>query len=668
MSDLNPYLALMKKPAVSQFRVGLRAKIIGIAVGGVLALGAIYAWGLNLQGQHQQAADQSLAAKSAVIRFHLTVAEIAQIEAEFLLRRSRALIERRRMLGERSLTELAAINDAIAQSRLAMQADSLSALGSTLSSYHIRFQNVAAAQLTLGIDETEGLEGALREAVSRINARLDELNFPELVGLITQMSLIEKSFMLRGEERYKELIDQRIGRFKSYIEATLMDDNLRRELQELANVYQSRFASYFVGRLTLNEEAADLLQISKGLQALTLQAELAVEEQYAAAQSTIDAVRHRTTLLIGLAIILTLVVAGSFAAWVGARLSNPLAHMAGAMRRLAEGDLNVSVPVLNRSDEIGSISRSFAFFHAKIVENQDLTERQMRSRMQQEAEQREAMRALADRLEADVGQLVEALSRSAGEMTQNAEQVAQVVAKTRDGANAVSSSAEETSVNVRLVATAAEELTASIGEISGQVTRSSEVTERAAKDARQADDIMRGLIGATDRIGDVASLIATIAGQTNLLALNATIEAARAGEAGRGFAVVASEVKALAIQTARATEDIRSQIAAIQIATSDTASALARISGVTHEVNSIAASIASAMSQQRSATSEIASNVLQAAQATDQVSEQITQVGTDTGVAARGAAEALNAARGVATNALHLHQSVSAFLTKIRAA
>ncbi len=192
----------------------------------------------------------------------------------------------------------------------------------------------------------------------------------------------------------------------------------------------------------------------------------------------------------------------------------------------------------------------------------------------------------------------------------------------RQAAAAATASAQASS-SVGTVASATEELTASIGEIGKQVTRSAEIAEKAADEARRTNVVVEGLASGTQKIGEVVTLIQSIASQTNLLALNATIEAARAGEHGRGFAVVASEVKALANQTAKATEEISAQIQDIQSATGEAVAAIQAFVGTIAEINEISGAIASAVDQQNGATREIAGNVQQAAAGTGDVMENI---------------------------------------------
>jgi methyl-accepting chemotaxis protein len=218
------------------------------------------------------------------------------------------------------------------------------------------------------------------------------------------------------------------------------------------------------------------------------------------------------------------------------------------------------------------------------------------------------------------------------------------------------------------VAAATEELSASIGEISRQVSQATAATGRAVQNARDTDNTVRALSQSAGKIGEVVSLITTIAGQTNLLALNATIEAARAGDMGKGFAVVASEVKSLAQATSKATEEIGAQIAEIQGATAATVSAIQAITATIEEVSAITVNIAAAVEEQSAATSEIARTVQSTAQATDAVTRNIADVSRNAGETGAASSQVLAAASELSRSSEKLSSEVGTFLSEVRAA
>ncbi|HYC01838.1 MAG TPA: methyl-accepting chemotaxis protein [Azospirillaceae bacterium] len=375
-----------------------------------------------------------------------------------------------------------------------------------------------------------------------------------------------------------------------------------------------------------------------------------------------------TSVLVGITCLLGGLALAGGAAWLTARsVVDPLLGMTDAMGRLAGGERGIAIPGLGRGDEIGRMAQAMEVFQENAIRADRLAAEEaeaMRAR-QRRAELMEALCAAFDR------EVSTALQTMAG-ATHQTEQAAQSMAATADQASrqsvAVSAAADQASANVQTVASAAEELASSITEISRQVTRSAAVLGDAVTAAERTDGTVQSLATRAQSIGEVIRLISDIAAQTNLLALNATIEAARAGEAGKGFAVVASEVKALATQTARATEEISVQVSAIQGATVEAVEALKSIGTAVVQANQIAAAIASAVEEQGAATAEIARNVSQASAGTAEVSQNIagvTEAASHTGAAA---VQVKAAAESMAKQSLGLKGQVEAFLRDVKAA
>ncbi|CAO3402494.1 Urea ABC transporter, substrate-binding protein UrtA [Azospirillum palustre] len=302
---------------------------------------------------------------------------------------------------------------------------------------------------------------------------------------------------------------------------------------------------------------------------------------------------------------------------------------------------------------------------AAAAELRDAREAEREAERKATEERAARLEALTRAFESKVGRLVQTVSSAAAEMTGTATAMSETAGRSNRLSAAMSQSSAQASMNVQTVATATEELSASIQEIGRQVASSAAIAGKAVADTRRTDTVVQSLADSAGRIGQVIGLIQGIAGQTNLLALNATIEAARAGEAGKGFAVVASEVKTLANQTARATEDIATQVGAIQSATAEAVAAIRSIAGTIAEINEIAAAIAAAVEQQGAATGEIARNVQEAARGTESVASNIAGVSdaaSDTGVAA---GQVLGVASQVAGHADELSREVNNFLAEV---
>jgi methyl-accepting chemotaxis protein len=287
---------------------------------------------------------------------------------------------------------------------------------------------------------------------------------------------------------------------------------------------------------------------------------------------------------------------------------------------------------------------------------------------QADAERKSTMEKLADKFEAAVGKIVDKVSTTSKELETAAGSMSKTAETTQGLSSAVAAASEESSANVQSVAGATDEMAASVHEISRQVQESSRIANEAVAQAQRTDGRISQLSQAAGRIGDVIKLITAIAEQTNLLALNATIEAARAGEAGKGFAVVAQEVKQLASQTAKATDEIRGQIAGMQTATQESVAAIKEIGETIARISQIATTVAAAVEEQGASTQEIARNVQQAAQGTAQVTGNISEVTRGASETGSAAAQVLGSAKSLASESTHLKMEVAKFLATVRAA
>ncbi len=368
------------------------------------------------------------------------------------------------------------------------------------------------------------------------------------------------------------------------------------------------------------------------------------------------------------AALVLLLITGVLVTVIVRGITRPVASMTNAMSVLADGDLTVEIQGTERGDEIGTMATTLQVFKDNAIRVKNLEDEQREAEIRAKDEQRRTMNKMADDFEASVGGVVDAVSSASAQLQASAQALSTSSEQTSNQANAVSSASEQASANVQTVAAAAEELSASISEISRQVQKSSEVANSAVTESQRANEMVQGLATAASKIGEVVSLITDIAEQTNLLALNATIEAARAGEAGKGFAVVASEVKNLANQTAKATEEISSQIGGIQSATQGSVEAIGSISTTITEISQIASAIAAAVEEQGAATQEIARNVEEASAGTGEVATNISGVTKAANEGGRSAGDVLTSANSLHEQSGILKSEVDKFVAQVRAA
>ncbi|MBI1237829.1 MAG: HAMP domain-containing protein [Alphaproteobacteria bacterium] len=394
------------------------------------------------------------------------------------------------------------------------------------------------------------------------------------------------------------------------------------------------------------------------------------QELKASATAARDAMNSAITwgeTLVGILALAGLVAGVALALLIGRAIAAAIIAITAAMSRLASGEKNFEVPYRGRKDEVGAMASALQRFKETAIEADRLAAEQ-KSEQEKRLQRAERVNSLVNAFNEAMASVVQGVSAGATQLRANAEQLSAIAEETNRQSMTVSAAAEEASVNVETVAASAEELNASIGEINRQITQTSQIANEAGDNVRATNATVDTLSNAAQEIGNIVKLIQDIAGQTNLLALNATIEAARAGEAGKGFAVVASEVKTLANQTAKATEEIASQIERIQSISRDSVDAIAKIGVSVSRITEAASTVAAAVNEQNAATAEISGNVQQASIGTREVTSNISQVTEAAGETGKMAGEVLSASSELSVQSERLREVVSKFIDEVRAA
>jgi len=589
------------------------------------------------------------------------------------------------------------------------------ALLKDLGVYEAAARDMVAQQTAIGLKPDDGVQGKMRKSAHAMESQTVEASQDGLTVGVLQLRRHEKDFQLRDDQRYVGNFSKQADASRQAIERSSLDPARRGALVALLAAYQADFLDLGARAAKLNETkkamSASFARMDETMdkvqRAFSDRAQ-AMRDQLAASERSLERMSYIAAGVI-------VVLCALFVYVIAQGVSRPLIALTGTMGRLANKDWMAEVGGMARGDEIGRMAQAVQVFKEAGIENERLqveaeaarrrqeaqeiekrrladeaaaeTERKLRAleekmradeearriadeakRAELAAQRRAEMNSLADAFDATVKSVVETVAASAGEMQQSAATLSATAEETSRQATVVASASEEASANVQTVAAATEELSASIGEISRNAASSARVCSDTLDRARAAGGTVDLLAQGAQKIGVVVQLINDVAAQTNLLALNATIEAARAGEAGKGFAVVASEVKALANQTAKATEEIAHQVTSVQGATGQVVDAIQGIGKSVEQVHGMTSGIAAAVEEQGAATKEISNNVQQAAQGTEEVSKNIGSVTQAAGEVGSAATQMTAASAELARQAEVLRTEVDRFIIKVRAA
>jgi methyl-accepting chemotaxis protein len=636
----------------------------------VVVLAAIPVIGFLINERAFQAATQANNVSETSREFRASVNAMRARTRDFAASPNKDLIAQFETAHAAALRTLGVIDNAVS----AQERQNISSLKSQVEEISAHFNELVKSQTILGFTESEGVRDRMYRtatAVERIVhddlSWMNERDAPRLVTSLLKMRRFEADFRLNRTTMIQAGFADEYKNFQAVLGGTVAAPEMKQKLGEQVKTYVDTFAEWIEVTDRVGPPVAVIDYNVRNMLPVADEIATLAKSRSSAVWAALTASQARTrNIIIGVAIA-TVIIGLALSVLIGKSIAGPLHGLAGAMKRLANGDTSGTIPATRAVDEIGDMARTVIVFRDNIIERDRLTSDQANSTREKEL-RGESIAAAIVAFRNSINAALQNLRGTA----QRLESSSTRLNTAADAVTAESQTAETrvnaASQNVTAAASAVDELAASINEIVNQTAKSNEVANSAVTEARRTAKTMTELGAAATRIGEIIGLIQAIAAQTNLLALNATIEAARAGEAGRGFAVVASEVKSLAAQTAKATEDIASQVGAIQAAAADSSQAIGQVNAIISDMSSIASVVSTTMEEQNAAVASIADGVNRAsieAQTGAAAMSRVAGASTD----ARGtAAEVKSLADTLTAAAENLDAEVQRFLTGVQAA